>query len=71
MKLYAYSDGDGFIHYNILKGEAIWIKGEWAKREQHFDLEFKSGRISILKTKILMMIKVYKWRLKQCFTMLK
>lgn len=71
MKLYAYSDADGFIHYNILKGEAIWVKNEWAKRERHLDLNLKINRWEIARVKFLMRVKVYKWRLKQRISMLK
>jgi hypothetical protein len=38
-KLFAYSDGDGFIHWNVIEVGSIWNKdtGEWMPREKRFE----------------------------------
>lgn len=39
MKLYAYSDDDGYIHWNVLKGESIWCHQTktYLKREHRIE----------------------------------
>jgi hypothetical protein len=53
MKLYAYSDDDGYIHWNVLEGQSIWCNHtkSWLKREKHMETAYKKElglRIALL-----------------------